>query len=425
MVVLDFTNVNDYGKLKKIHPTWPVFCHFYVDGPRLVILECNFDSYVNFIVTRLEMKPMLLMITFLTLANVCAQPVLVDKEATPETRNLFKNLQLLARDHTLFGHQHATEYGRGWSGDEDRSDVKSVTGSHPAVIGVDISGFSGGSRAQIEKTKADVAHNVIATYNRGGVTTVSWHFNNPVSKGGFYWVDSVSLPAVQYIVPGGNAHEQYKVILKDVADWANKLKGADGKMVPVIFRPFHEFDGGWFWWGNTHCSKDEFVSLWRFTVSYLRDSLHVHNFIYAFSPDNKFNSKAEFLERYPGDEYVDMLGMDNYGDMGRDGRYAPEKAAQKLKIISDLAAEKGKLAAFTETGLESIVKPDWWTGTLLQVMRTHKMQLCYVLVWRNDRNSPTHYYAPVPGHPSAPDFLKFYNDPYTLFEKDLRGIYAR
>ena len=130
------------------------------------------------------MKHLLLIIAFFALANVCAQPTLVDKEATTETRNLFQNLQRLARDHTLFGHQHATEYGRGWSGDENRSDVKSVTGSHPAVIGVDISGFSGSSREQIEKSKADVARNVIATYNRGGVTTVSWHFNNPVSKGG-------------------------------------------------------------------------------------------------------------------------------------------------------------------------------------------------------------------------------------------------
>src|SRR5437763_1178483 len=72
---------------------------------------------------------------------------LVDKNATPETKALFCNLKKLSKDHTLFGHQHATQYGHGWSGDADRSDVKSVTGSHPAVIGIDISGFSGGSPA--------------------------------------------------------------------------------------------------------------------------------------------------------------------------------------------------------------------------------------------------------------------------------------
>jgi hypothetical protein len=58
-----------------------------------------------------------------------------------------------------------------------------------------------------------------------------------------------------------------------------------------------------------------------FTVSYLRDSLSVHIFLYAFFPDNKFNSEVEFLERYPGDEWVDLAGMDNYGDFGRNGSY--------------------------------------------------------------------------------------------------------
>ncbi len=233
----------------------------------------------------------------------------------------------------------------------------------------------------------------------------------------------MSLPAVKYIIPGGEAHDKYKEILKGIGEWAHSLKGADGALVPVIFRPFHEFDGGWFWWGQPHCTREEYISLWRFTVTYLRDSLGVHNFLYAFSPDNRFKTEAEFLDRYPGNEWVDMVGMDNYGDMGRD-RYDLELAALKLKIVSDYAKKAGKLAAFTETGLESIPNPTWWTETLLQVMRMHDMQLAYVLVWRNDTKSPTHYYAPYPGQGSVPDFIKFYQDPYTLFEKDLNNIYG-
>lgn len=347
----------------------------------------------------------------------------IDTNATLETKTLFKNLEKLSKDYTLFGHHNATEYGHGWYGDKDRSDVKSVCGSHPAVIGVDLSGLSGSSPEMIEHAKEDLKNNVIDTYNRGGVTTITWHFINPVSKGGFYWVDSVSLPAVRYIIPGGEAHDIYKGILKTIADWANSLKGANGTLAPVIFRPFHEFDGGWFWWGKPHCTREEFISLWQFTVSYLRDSLDVHNFLYAFSPDNRFNSEAEFLERYPGNECVDMVGMDNYGDMGRD-RYDLKAAAKKLKIISDYAIKSGKLAAFTETGLESIPDTTWWTETLLKTMRMHEMKLAYVMVWRNDTRSPTHYYAPFPGQVSVPDFMKFYNDPYTLFENDLDNIYG-
>ncbi len=348
----------------------------------------------------------------------------IDADATKETKALYYNLKKLSKDHTLFGHQHATQYGHGWAGDEDRSDVKSVTGSHPAVIGVDFSGFTAPLPEAVTKVKDEVRKNVIDTYNRGGVTTVAWHFPNPVSKGGFYWVDSLSLPAVKYIIPGGEAHEKYKEILKGIGEFANSVRGADGKLVPMIFRPYHEFDGGWFWWGKPHCTKEEFVTLWRFTVTYLRDSMHVHNFIYAFSPDNKFITEEEYLDRYPGNEYVDMMGVDNYGDMGRDG-YDLETATKKLKIVSDYAIRAGKLAAFTETGLESIPNPAWWTNTLLKVMKDHDLQLAYVLVWRNDIKSPTHFYAPFPGQISVPDFIKFYNDPYTLFEKDLNNIYCR
>jgi mannan endo-1,4-beta-mannosidase len=348
--------------------------------------------------------------------------VLIDSKATKETKALFSNLLELSKKHTLFGHQHATEYGHGWAGDADRSDVKSVVGTHPAVIGVDIMGFSGGTPESVQKAKDNLRKNIADTYNRGGVTTVAWHFPNPVSAGGFYWKDSISLPAVKYIIPGGEAHDKYKEILKGIGEWANSVRGKDGELVPMLFRPFHEFDGGWFWWGKPHCTREEFIALWQFTVSYLRDELNVHNFIYTFSPDNRFTTEEQFLERYPGDAWVDMVGMDNYGDVGRD-RLDIALAASKLKIVSDYAVKAGKLAGFTETGLESIPNTTWWTGTLLKTMRTHDMRLAYVLVWRNDRTSPTHYYAPFPEQVSVPDFKVFYNDPYTLFEKDLKNIY--
>lgn len=87
--------------------------------------------------------------------------------------------------------------------------------------------------------------------------------------------------------------------------------------------------------GRSHCSVDEFKTLWKFTVTYLKDSLGVHNFIYAFSPDNIFETEAQFLERYPSDEWVDMVVMDNYGDFGRDGKYNIEAGLKKLKIVSD------------------------------------------------------------------------------------------
>jgi mannan endo-1,4-beta-mannosidase len=359
----------------------------------------------------------------LTMLCINLNAQLIDNDATPETKALHQYLAKQMGRSVLFGHQHATEYGHGWAGSEDRSDIKSVTGSHPAVVGVDIMGLSGVPDEQIRYNFNLLQKTIQDTYNRGGISTVAWHFSNPLSAGGFYWKDSVSVPSVGLMLPGASGHAQYKSILKQVAQLFHSVVGKKGELVPLIFRPYHEMDGDWFWWGRSHSKASEFVQLWRFTVTYLRDSLRVHNLIYAFSPDCLFRTKDQYLERYPGDEWVDMVGMDNYADMGRDGSYDTAAAIRKLQIVSSLAKERNKLAAFTETGLESIPNSNWWTSILLKVLQAPGVHMSYVLVWRNDRDSPTHYYAPFPGQLSIPDFLKFYQHPYTLFERDLKGVY--
>ncbi len=225
------------------------------------------------------------------------------------------------------------------------------------------------------------------------------------------------------MIPGAAYHEQYKAILKSIAELMHAAKGKDGKLVPMIFRPYHELDGDWFWWGRAHCSADELKSLWRFTVSYLRDTLQVHNLIYAFSPDCTFTNVEAYTERYPGNDWVDMVGIDDYADFGRDGHYDLDAGFKKLKIVHDFAVKNKKLAAFTETGLESIPDTTWWTDKLLATLQREKLQLCYVLVWRNDSRIATHFYAPFPGQSSEKNFIEFYNSPYTLFERDLKNIY--
>jgi mannan endo-1,4-beta-mannosidase len=366
---------------------------------------------------------LLLFVLFFGLTLSAQKWRLIDKHATRETVKLYKSLRKIQKSSTVFGHQNATEYGRGWSNEEDRSDVKSVVGEHPGVIGIDVNGIT---RPNAEANKARLKKIVEDHYNRDGIITVAWHFSNPMGKGGFNWQGSDSIEVVKRLIPGGDGNEKYKVILDSIAEWFKSCKGSHGELVPMIFRPYHEFDGGWFWWGANHCTVDEFVTLWKFTVQYLRDEKGVHNLIWAFSPDNKFIDEAKYTERYPGNDFVDLLGMDNYGDMGRN-RYAPDTAVIKLNVVSDFAKKNKKLSAFTESGLESIPNPTWWTETLLKVMKSDNLQLCYVLVWRNDQRDPKHYYAPYPGQPSAPDFIKFYNDPYTLFVSDLkkRNIYKK
>ena len=364
------------------------------------------------------------MALFLMLAFAASGAQAVDTKATAETKALFANLKKLQENKILVGHHDATMYGHNWSGDEQRSDIKDVTGSHPALIGFDF--------ALITNKPSDMTNNrtellqkrMIETYNRGGVVTMCWHSDNPLN-GESAWVDTTKTVGntVKELLPGGKAHEAYVYKLKQIAQMAQNTVGADGKLVPIIFRPFHEMEGGWFWWGRPHRTPEELIALWRFTVEYLRDNLQVHNFLYAFSPDCKFFTRQEYLIDYPGDNYVDVVGMDNYWDFRPDGANDQVLAGKKIKIVSDLAQERGKIAAMTETGLESIPDSTWFTKKLMPVLQYQGSKIAYVMLWRNDNRMKQHFYAPYPGHTSVPDFLKFYNDKSTLFETDLKGMY--
>ncbi|MEM6700321.1 MAG: glycosyl hydrolase, partial [Bacteroidota bacterium] len=153
---------------------------------------------------------------------------------------------------------------------------------------------------------------------------------------------------------------------------------------------------------------------------YLRDEKELHNLLWAYSPDI-FKNKAHYLECYPGDEYVDILGLDDYHDVGRYGK--TKNLIRRLKMVVELAEERDKFAALTETGLESIPKKNWWTEKLLKNIKSDPTasKIAWMLVWRNDR--PAHHYAPYPNHISEEDFIKFSEDSMMLFSEDLSSIY--
>lgn len=338
---------------------------------------------------------------------------LADSLASKETALLYYNLKNLQKDSVIFGHQHSTAYGVHWRGDKNRSDVKDVTNSFPGLYGWDF-----GDLTNIKDTSEINRYKKLTTeaYMRGGVNAYAWHYNNPVTGRSFYDTSSV----VKYILPGADFNEKYKQDLKKIADYAISLKGVDDENIPLIFRPYHEFDGNWFWWGKHFCTADEFINLWRFTVSYLRDSLGVRNFIYAYSPDRNFNDAAEYLERYPGDKYVDLLGLDNYWDFTDSGD-GLSAVNQKLRIVSKLASDKNKIAALTETGLERIPDSTWWTQKLLKTIIDDSIKISYVMVWRNAH--PGHYYVPYKGDKSADDFIRFKEQLNILFEDELPRLY--
>lgn len=151
----------------------------------------------------------------------------------------------------------------------------------------------------------------------------------------------------------------------------------------------------------------------------------MHNLLYAYSTD-VFDSKEDYLERYPGDEYVDVLGFDDYQSVK-----SPETRhvlVRRLRDVVEMAEARGKIAALTETGVEAVPDPAWWTQTLLPAIKNDPVarRIAWVLVWRNANNQtdrPNHFYASYPGHPSAPDFVRFKQDPFVLFEDELPNLY--
>lgn len=338
-----------------------------------------------------------------------------DTLLSPETRALWMSLKKLQGSGILFGQQDATTVGVDWKYNDNRSDVRELTGTYPALYGWEISGA--GKMANIDSIPFSVIQQrMIEAFNRGGVNTVTWHMNNPVTGSNAWDVT----PAVQQILPDSSLEEFYKQELKKIAAFFSQLRNANGTLVPVIFRPFHENNGNWFWWGKGHCTPEEYSGLWRFTVSYLRDSLQVHNLLYAYSTD-MFESQNQYLERYPGDEWVDILGCENYWDFQSGSTIS--NGITQLRMLVEMANQRQKLAALTECGFNGIPVKNWWTQYLLKSVSEDSLarNISYLMVWRNANRK--HYYTPFPGQKSAPDFLVFEKDSFTIFEKDLPDIY--
>lgn len=338
---------------------------------------------------------------------------LVDSLATKETVLLFRNLKTISEKKIIFGHQNTTQYGVFWRGDSARSDVKDVTGSFPGVYGWDFEAIPRSDRAK----RRDVLPRLVKdAYARGGINTFSWHHRNPVTGNSFY--DTTI--AVRYVLPGGAYHEKYLRVLDSLAEYSSQFVGDDGNPIPIIFRPYHELDGSWFWWGKHFCTPEEFVALWRMTVEYLRFSKGIRNYLYAFSTDRWFESEAEYLERYPGDAYVDIVGMDDYHDFTLKGD-SVELVTRKLRIISNVARKRGKIAAFTETGSLYVRDSTWWTGRLYRAMDDDSVRIAYVMLWRNP--GPRQYFTPHKGHASALDFIEFRHKKRMLFQEDFPNVY--
>lgn len=348
-------------------------------------------------------------------------PVPADKKATRETVALFQSYWKIQKKGIMYGHQDDLMYGRSWWYEKDRSDTKDFTGDYPAIAGFELGDLELGNERSLDSVSfVQIAEQIKSHYKRGGIITISWHLNNPLTmqlpdaksrrQGGTAW-DVSSKEVVASILPDGANHELFNTWLERLSNFFISLKDEKGIPIPFIFRPYHEHSGNFFWWGTGICTDDQYATLWRYTVEYLRDKKGIHNILYAYNTD-RVTSLDQYLKGYPGDDMIDMLSIDMY-DRGEQFNAELDVA---LKFVTETALSKNKLTALSETGLRRGM-PDWWSTVLLPIVS--KYPVGYVLTWRHTfrKNNQGMQNS---GKPFPDDFMNFYNSPGSLFLKDIQ-----
>jgi mannan endo-1,4-beta-mannosidase len=345
-------------------------------------------------------------------------PVVVESNQASRISSTHQLLSLLKRAKgkgILFGHQDTYAYGYTWKNVEGNSDVKRVSGDYPAMFGWELGAIELGGIQNLDSILFDdIKRYIQKAHFQGGINTISWHPYSVLDRTNSW---NTKKAVVRHIIPGGKYHTYFKRDLDLLADFLNELKTPEGVEIPFIFRPWHEMDGTWFWWGSSVTSPEELQELFRFTIDYLRKEKGVNHMLVAYSPDRNPNSPEEYLKWYPGDDYIDIIGMDNYHDLSQNG--SVDDAIQKLHFVIDLANEKGKITALTESGEYNLPDESWYLSKLGKVLSDPKVaaNISYAHVWHND---PTkHYFFARPEHPTAEPTREFLSQPGIWLLNDL------
>jgi mannan endo-1,4-beta-mannosidase len=144
----------------------------------------------------------------------------------------------------------------------------------------------------------------IRYWRQGGLVTVGVHLYNPANpKGGGLRDKGVDLK--ELLREGSETHVRWMKELDQLAAGLDELQGAG---IPVLWRPFHEMNGEWFWWGAK--PPQEFIAVWRHMFDYFTKTIKLNNLIWVYGPNHRENA----ADYYPGDEYADVIGLDAYTD---------------------------------------------------------------------------------------------------------------
>ncbi|KAF4410111.1 glycosyl hydrolase [Streptomyces lycii] len=273
----------------------------------------------------------------------------VDPDAGPEARELLSDL--------------TGNYGKNiLSGQQDMASVQWLednVGASPAVAGLDMMDYS---PSRVERgTSSTEVENALAWDERGGITTFVWHWNAPsglIDEPGKEWWRGFYTDATTFDVAAAIADKQspeYELLLRDIDAIAQELSRLQDAGVPVLWRPLHEAEGGWFWWGAK--GPEPAKELWRIMYDRMVNHHGLHNLLWVWnSVDPAW---------YPGDDVVDIVSADSYPQQGDHG---PVSGTYE-KLVQLVGDEK--LVALTETG--SIPDPE--------LLRTYEADWSWFTTW--------------------------------------------
>ena len=191
-----------------------------------------------------------------------------------------------------------TDFGNG-AGLRLFQEIHDKTGKWPALMGVDYADFSKRGLTYAAPNRAAIEY-----WKQGGLITVSAHLYNPANtNGGGLRDQGVELKTL--LEAGTETHDRWLKELDILAAGLQELKAVNAV---VLWRPFHEMNGAWFWWGAKE--PDSFIKVWQHMFHYFSETKHLDNLLWVYSP-NHGNKTTDY---YPGDRYVDLVGLDAYTD---------------------------------------------------------------------------------------------------------------
>jgi mannan endo-1,4-beta-mannosidase len=294
---------------------------------------------------------------------------LVNPNASPEARILYRYLQRIS-GHKILSGQHNTPGHKPVSAMSEQ--VRQITGKDPAVWGSDF-GFTASGNDGIDNRPVLIAE-ALRQQRQGSIITMTWHSVCPLDNEPNEWKKSVwhKMTPEQWnelITPGTPLNRHWQAQIDVIAAFLKQLRDAH---VPVLWRPFHEMSGNWFWWGEKRGERG-IQALWRLEFDHFVHQLHLDNLIWVWSsasPDAR-----GLLDFYPGPDYVDVLALDLY--IG----FRPDYYDQLLKLAPGKPIAMGEVGKLpTPAVLEA--QPRWvwfleWNTMLTGSNKPEQIQALY------------------------------------------------